>query len=195
MTEKMGQKTEMPPLHRTVVLVGIMGAGKTAIGRRLAKQIDFPFVDADVEIEKAAGCTITEIFERHGEQAFRDGERRVISRLLDAPPQILATGGGAFMDTEIRHLIHEKAVSIWLKADLEVVLERVSRRGGRPLLTQGNPRETLERLLVEREPVYAEADITIQSRDKPLAVTVDVVTAALADFLTEHPQSAKIPVN
>ena len=139
-------------LPRTVALVGLMGAGKSSIGRRLAQRLKVPFIDADAEIEAAAGATIEEIFERHGEAAFREGERRVIARLLEGPVQVLATGGGAFMDPATRALMRERAITVWLRADLELLLSRVTRRNNRPLLKGGDPRAVLERLMAERYP-------------------------------------------
>ncbi|HEX6841613.1 MAG TPA: shikimate kinase, partial [Stellaceae bacterium] len=137
--------TAFPPLRvtRTVALVGLMGAGKSSIGRRLAQRLGLPFVDADSEIEAAAGSTIEEIFQRHGEAAFRDGERRVIARLLESPTHVLATGGGAFMDPSTRALLRARTISIWLRADIELMLARVGRRGNRPLLKRGEPRAVL----------------------------------------------------
>ena len=164
---------------RSIVLVGLMGAGKTCIGRRLADRLGLEFVDADTEIEAAADCSIEEIFSRFGEQAFRDGERRVIARLLDGPPRVIATGGGAFVNDETRANIREAGVSIWLKADLDVLLQRVSRRNNRPLLKQGNKRKTLERLLAERTPYYAEADITVETGNESPDATVAKVVKAL----------------
>lgn len=149
-----------------------MGAGKSSIGRRLAQRLGLPFIDADKEIEAAAGCTIEEIFERYGEAAFRDGERRVILRLLDQPAHVLATGGGAFMDSAVRVRVHEVAISIWLHADIDLLLKRVSRRSNRPLLKNGDPRTVLARLMEQRHPVYAEADIRIDSADGPAENTV-----------------------
>jgi shikimate kinase len=169
-------------LPKTIVLVGLMGAGKSCIGRRLAARLDVPFVDADAEIERAAGATIAEIFDRHGEAAFRDGERRVIARLLDGPMGVLATGGGAFMDSETRARIKSRAITVWLKADLETLIERVSRRGHRPLLKNGDPREILARLMALRGPVYAEADITVETGHAPATATVERVIEALAAF-------------
>jgi shikimate kinase len=157
----------MPPTSRSIVLIGLMGAGKTTIGRRLAAQLGLPFFDADHEIEAAAGCSVTEIFERHGEPAFRDVERKVIARLLEGPRHVLATGGGAFMNLQTRTLIREKALSIWLRADLDLLMERVSRRQNRPLLKTPNPRATMEKLMTERYPIYAEADLTIDSTGAP----------------------------
>lgn len=152
---------------RSIVLVGMMGVGKSTIGRRMAARLRLPFVDADTEIEAAAGLTIPEIFERHGEPHFRDGEARVIARLLDGGPIVLATGGGAFMREETRRRIAAKAVSIWLKADPDVIMRRVRRRADRPLLQTADPEATVTRLLSEREPVYGSADLTIASRDVP----------------------------
>lgn len=173
-------------LTRPLVLVGLMGAGKSAVGRRVAARLDVPFIDADAEIETAAGCTIQEIFDRHGEAAFRDGERRVISRLLTTePPHVLATGGGAFMDPETRALILEHAISVWLRADLEVLFKRVNRRGHRPLLKTEDPRATLARLIDLRYPVYAEADIIVDSKDGPIEAMVERVIDAVARYLAQ----------
>ncbi|MBL8701280.1 MAG: shikimate kinase [Alphaproteobacteria bacterium] len=168
------------PAGRSIVLVGLMGAGKSSIGRRLAQRIGLEFLDADQEIERAAGCTIEEIFARFGEPEFRAGERRVIGRLLEERgPIVLATGGGAFMDPETRARIRERGVSVWLRADLDVLYRRVARRNNRPLLKQGNPREILERLIGVRYPVYAEADVTVESDDSPPETTVEKVIEAL----------------
>ena len=169
----------MRSLEKTLVLVGMMGAGKTSVGRRLANMLAVPFRDADAEIELAAGCTINEIFERYGEPAFRDVERKVIARLLGEPPHILATGGGAFMDEGTRARIKENAISIWLKAPIELLLERVLRKDTRPLLRNTDRRSALERLLKEREPTYAQADITIQSDDGPHDTAVKGIIAAI----------------
>jgi len=168
---------------RSVVLVGMMGAGKSSIGRRLAGELGLAFVDADLEIEKAAGMTIPEIFESQGEDYFRSGEARVIARLLDCGPQVLATGGGAFMNPRTRELVREKGISIWLKADADILLRRVKRRTDRPLLKTGDPAATLARLLAERDPVYAEADLVIQSRDEPHEIIMSEIIAALAGKL------------
>jgi shikimate kinase len=168
-----------PERKRTVVLIGLMGAGKSCIGRRLAQQLDLPFIDADREIEAAAGCTIPEIFESHGERAFRDGERRVILRLLEGPPHVLATGGGAYMDPETRAAIRARAIAIWLRADLDLMVKRVSRRNDRPLLRGVDPRVKLANLIEERYPVYAEADIVVDSIDAPPEETVAAVRRAL----------------
>ncbi len=182
MTELASAVARTDPLRvpRTVVLVGLMGAGKSAIGRRLAARLGLPFVDADREIEAAAGCTIEDIFERFGEPAFRAGERRVILRLLSEPVHVLATGGGAFMDAEIRAAVKAQGISVWLRADLELLLRRVSRRTDRPLLKGGDPREILERLMATRYPVYAEADLVVDSLDGPAEAMVEAVLAALA---------------
>jgi shikimate kinase len=161
------------------VLVGMMGAGKSTIGRRLAARLRLPFMDADTEIEAAAGMTIPEIFEAHGEKHFRDGEARVIARLLESGPGVLATGGGSFMREETRRRIGDKAVSIWLKADTDVIMKRVKRRTDRPLLQTVDPAATVNRLLAEREPVYGCADITVASRDVPHDKIVDECMAAL----------------
>jgi len=164
---------------RSIVLVGMMGAGKSSVGRRLATRLGIPFVDADGEIEAAAGMPIPEIFSIHGEAYFRSGEARVIARLLDGGPQVLSTGGGAFMNPETRAAIRAKGISLWLKADFEVLLRRVKRRTDRPLLKTADPAETLERLIAERYPVYAEADVTIHSREVPHERIVDEILAAL----------------
>lgn len=173
---------DLPP-GRSLVLVGMMGAGKSAVGRRLAARLGLPFVDADAEIEAAAGCSIADIFEVHGEPAFREGERKVIARLLDGPPRVIATGGGAFMSEETRALIAAKAISIWLRADLETLVARVARRSHRPLLRDGDPRRILSALSAERDPVYALADVIVESDDAPLATMVNRVLAAVAAFL------------
>jgi shikimate kinase len=164
---------------RSIVLVGMMGAGKSTIGRRLAARLHLPFSDADTEIEAAASMSIPDIFETHGEAYFRNGEARVIARLLDNGPAVVATGGGAFMREETRDRIREKAVSIWLKADAEIIMRRVRRRADRPLLQTENPEATVSRLLEQREPVYQNADLTIASRDVPHDRIVDECIAAL----------------
>ena len=174
-----------PP--KTLVLVGLMGAGKSCIGRRLASRLGLAFADADQEIERAAGCSVAEIFERHGEEDFRAGERRVIARLLDNPIQVLATGGGAFMDPRTRALIRERAISIWLRADLDLLMRRVSRRNDRPLLRVADPRQRLSELMDMRYPIYAEADITVDSADGPPEATLERVLAALDSFLANGP--------
>jgi len=168
---------------KTIALVGLMGAGKTAVGRRLAQRLGIEFSDADAEIEKAANATIAEIFAVSGEPFFRDREREVIKRLLANPVHVLATGGGAFMDPSTRALLRERAITIWLRADLDLILARVMRRNNRTLLKDGDPRVVLERLMAERYPIYAEADITVDSVDGPTEVTLERVLAALASYL------------
>jgi len=175
------QPSASPLPAKPIVLVGLMGAGKSSIGKRLAARLGLPFVDADDEIEKAANLTISEIFERHGEAAFRDGERRVIGRLLAERPGVLATGGGAFMDAQTRALILERAISIWLRAEIEVLLKRVARRSNRPLLQNKDPRQVLEGLMAERYPVYALADIVIDTGDGPHDIVVDQVLTTLRE--------------
>lgn len=177
-------------LPRTVALVGLMGAGKSAIGRRLAARLELPFIDADDEIERAAGCTISEFFERFGEPEFRNGERRVISRLLDGPPHVLSTGGGAYIDNETRALMKEKALTVWLRADLDVLHDRVKKRTHRPLLQQGNPRDILARLIEHRYPIYAEADLVVDSTAQPADRTTDEVFEALRRHLAPAPEGA-----
>ena len=174
---------------RSVVLVGMMGAGKSTIGRRLAARLGLRFMDADVEIEVAhAGMTIPEIFATHGEPYFRDGEARVIARLLDGGPAVIATGGGAFMREETRNRIREKAISLWLKADIDVIMKRVRRRADRPLLQTEDPVATVSRLLEAREPVYRTADLTIASRDVPHDRIVEECLDALrARLCAENP--------
>ncbi|MDX2265139.1 MAG: shikimate kinase [Hyphomicrobiales bacterium] len=167
---------------KSIAMIGLMGAGKSAIARRLALRLDLPYVDADAEIEAAAGQTIEEIFANHGEGFFRDGERRVIARLLESGPLVLATGGGAYMNAETRDRMRARAVTIWLKADLPVLMSRVARRDNRPLLKTGDPRAVMERLIAERYPVYALADITIESRDVAHEVIVEEIMAALAEI-------------
>ncbi len=168
---------------RSIVLVGMMGAGKSTIGRRLSARLGLSFLDADIEIEAAAGMSIADIFESRGEPDFRDGEARVIARLLDSGPAVLATGGGAFMRKETRDRIRGKAVSIWLKADAEIIMRRVKRRSDRPLLQTADPEATVARLISEREPVYREADLTVLSRDVPHEKIVDECLAALHGLL------------
>jgi shikimate kinase len=169
---------------RSIVLVGMMGVGKSSIGRRLAARLGVPFVDADAEIEKAAGMSIADIFARHGEADFRSGEARVIARLLDGGPQVLATGGGAVMNADTRAAIKAKGVSIWLSAELDVLMRRINKRKTeRPLLQTADPAATLRELLTAREPVYAQADLTVQSREVPHDAIVSEIMAALAAFL------------
>jgi shikimate kinase len=165
---------------RSLVLIGMMGAGKSSIGRRLAARMGLPFVDADTEIELAAGMSIPDIFEEHGEAYFRAGEARVITRLLADGPRVMATGGGAFMNPGTRDLIADRGLSVWLKAEIDVLMRRIRRRSDRPLLQTADPEATLAKLIAERYPVYAEADLTIQSREVPHDVIVDEIVAALA---------------
>jgi len=176
-------ETERPELPKTLVLVGMMGAGKTAVGRKLSARLGLPFMDADEEIEAAAGRTIDEIFAEHGEKAFREGENRVIQRLLSQPVCILATGGGAFMDDRTRAIIRENGISVWLRADLNTLWQRVRRRSHRPLLKTKNPKQTLEDLIAKRYPVYATADITVESDQGPLDMTADRVIKSVNRFL------------
>jgi shikimate kinase len=167
---------------RSVVLVGLMGAGKTSIGRRLAEILGLPFVDADQEIEAAAGKSIPDIFAEHGEAHFRDGEKRVIARLLDSGNQVLATGGGAFMNAETRESVRQRGISVWLKADLALLMQRVLKRGGRPLLDNPDPEAVMRKLMEERYPVYATADITVESTDAHHAAMVNEVLRALGQW-------------
>ena len=166
--------------RRSIVLVGMMGAGKSSIGRRLALRLGIPFVDADVEIEKAAGMTINDIFAVRGEAEFRAGEARVILRLLESGPQVLATGGGAFTNPDTRTAIGAKGISIWLKAEFDVLMKRIKRRHDRPLLKTADPGATLRKLMEERDPVYALADLTVQSREVMHEKIVDEIVSALA---------------
>ena len=177
-----------PLRARTIALVGLMGVGKSSVGRRLANALDLPFKDADHEIEAAAGRTIPEIFAEMGEPAFREGERRVIARLLDDPPHVLATGGGAFMNDETRRLIKEKAVSVWLKADLDILARRIGRKDTRPLVSGKDPLAVLTELAETRYPIYAEADIMVETGDTPHHVAVDQILRALAAHLQEPSQ-------
>ena len=172
------------PFQKPIVLVGLMGAGKTSIGRKLADRMQVPFVDADQELEKAAGCTITEFFEKFGEKEFRRGEKRVIARLLKSCPCVLATGGGAFMDLETRTMIKNKAVSVWLNADLNTLDGRLARRSGRPLLQTKNPRATLQSLMEKRYPIYAEADMIVETINDSVDVTVDKVYKSIIDYFS-----------
>jgi shikimate kinase len=184
------RRGEQIPL-RTIVLIGLMGAGKSCVGRRLAARIGRPFVDADAEIELAAGCTIAEIFDKLGEAAFREGERRVMARLLEGKPSVLASGGGAFIDPDTRKLIAAKGVSVWLRADLEVLVKRTAGREHRPLLQKGDPHVVLRNLMEKRHPIYAEADLIVDTADQPADATVDRVLAALRT----HAQPVSQPVH
>ncbi len=186
-----GQDSRAALRGKTIVLVGLMGVGKSSVGRRLAAALDLPFRDADNEVEAAAGRSIPEIFAEMGEPAFRDGERRVIARLLDEPPHVLATGGGAFVNAETRALIKSKALAVWLKADLELLARRVSRKDGRPLLKGRDPMEVLREHARLRYPAYGEAHLTVETADTPHAVAVEAVMQALASHLA--PPSAGEP--
>lgn len=166
-------------LDRTVALVGMMGVGKSTVGKKLAESLAAPFVDSDEEIERAAGLSVQEIFERHGEPEFRRGERRVIERLLGGPPIVLATGGGAYMDPHTRALLKDKATTVWLRADLDLIWKRVNRRDTRPLLKRENPKQVLADLLAARGPIYAEADIVVDSGDGPASDAVKAIRDAM----------------
>lgn len=171
----------MPP--QTIVLVGLMGCGKTSIGKRLAKRLELPFHDSDVEVEAAAGCPIKDIYDIYGEAAFQSGENRVINRLLEQPTHILATGGGSFAYDATREVIKQKSISVWLKADLETLVARVSRRSDRPMFKGDNQREVLEKLVEDYYPLYAEADIHVDTLDEPTNSTVDRVITQISDFV------------
>jgi len=177
-----------PLRHRTIALVGLMGVGKSSVGRRLANALELPFHDADAEVEAAAGRSISDIFNDLGEPAFREGERRVIARLLDQPAHVLATGGGAFMNPETRALIKARAVSVWLKTDLEVLARRVSRKDSRPLLKGKDPLAVLQQLAEVRYPAYGEADLIVETGDAPHHVTVDQLIRALSAYLADQAQ-------
>ena len=172
--------------ERTIALVGLMGVGKSTIGRKLATALELPFKDADQEIETAAGCSVADIFAARGEAEFRAGERRVIARLLEEGPHVLSTGGGAFMNPDTRALLKQKARTVWLKAELEVLVRRCSRKDSRPLLIGRDPRQVLGALIEERYPVYAEADIAIETDDRPAQATVEALIVALQ----RQPQAA-----
>ena len=180
MTNNPASAPQALSVDRIIVLVGLMGAGKSCVGRRVAQRLGIPFVDADAEVEAAAGCSIADIFEQYGEEAFRDGERRVIARLLDGPPSVLATGGGAFIDEETRNLILEKGVSVWLRADPETLVARTSGRTHRPLLNTGDPEKTLADLIDTRYPVYSMADIVVDTGSDSATVTCNRVIDALS---------------
>jgi len=166
---------------KSIVMVGLMGCGKSAVGRRLAARLGLPFVDADEEIEKAAGQSIEDIFTEHGEPYFREGERKVLARLMRSGPQVLATGGGAFMNPETRAAIMERGISVWLKADLPLLVRRVGKRNNRPLLKGGDPEAVMRTLMDLRYPIYAQADITVESRDVPHEVIVAEIIERLAE--------------
>ena len=170
-------------LDRPVVLVGLMGVGKSTVGRRLAKRLGLPFVDSDAEIEDAAGCTAAEIFERYGEQDFRDGERRLVARLVEGEVRVIATGGGAFVDPTTRQLLNERAITIWLDAPVDILAQRTARRDTRPLLKNGDPKGTLERLAAERRSSYSQAHIHVKSGDGAHKDVVDQILRALEEHL------------
>ncbi len=187
MTEEKSQtskpgRIEAPWANRTIALVGLMGAGKSTVGRRLANALHRPFFDSDDEIEKAAGLSVADIFSLHGESEFRRGEQRVLERLLSMDPHVLATGGGAYMNEATRNMLREKAVTVWLNADLETLWKRVSKRGHRPLLKADNPKAVLSDLLRKREPIYAEADLIVVSEDGPHSHTVSSILKALENW-------------
>jgi shikimate kinase len=170
-------------LDRPIVLVGLMGAGKSTVGRRLAKRLGIPFVDSDVEIEEASGASTAELFERYGERDFRDGERRLVARLVDGTVRVIATGGGAFIDPRTRELLNDRAITIWLDAPIDVLAERTARRNTRPLLRKGNRAATLTRLSEERQPMYEEAQIHIRSGNGAHGDVVEAIVTALQDHL------------
>lgn len=172
---------------KSIVLIGLMGAGKSSVGRRLAAALGLPFKDADTEIEAASNLSIPEFFDRHGEAAFRDGERKVISRLLNDKKHVLATGGGAYMDPETRQVIAENGCSVWLKADLDTLLKRCLKRNTRPLLRQGDPRQTLNDLMTTRYPVYAKADVSVESGEGPH----EIVVSKIINALVEHQKNSQ----
>ena len=177
---------------RTIVLVGMMGVGKTTVGRRLAPKLGLPFFDADKEIEKAAGMSVSDLFTEHGEESFRRGEAQVIHRLVSGPPILLATGGGALTTQETRELIAREAISVWLRSDIDTIMRRATRRGTRPLLQKGDARQTLLKLMEEREPFYSNADIAVDSQPGPHGKTVDAIIEALRPLLateTEQKQT------
>ena len=178
----METKKGIPAIDKTIVLVGLMGAGKTCIGRRIAGKLKLPFFDSDREIEEAAGCSISDIFERYGETAFRDCERKVIARIMSSSVSILASGGGAFMNEQTRDVIAQNGVSLWLRADLDLLVSRTAGRTHRPILMRGNGREILADLIEKRYPVYASADIIVDSLDTTPDVTVKAVMHALQDY-------------
>ena len=179
--------------ERAIVFVGLMGAGKTAIGRRVAQLLDLPFIDSDHEIEAVSRMTIPELFETYGEPEFRALEQRVIDRLLREGPCVVSTGGGAFMAANTRERIAEHGVSVWLKADLDLLMERVSRNQNRPLLKSPDPRAVMERLMAERYPVYAEADITVETRDAKREIIADETLAKLGDHLDRVQEEGTAP--
>lgn len=183
MKEKPKRYSSSLVLPKTLVLVGMMGAGKSSVGWRLARRLGVPFSDTDQEVEKAAGCSVADIFETWGEQAFRDAERRVLKRLLGGPIQVLSTGDGTFFDEESQKLIKENAISLWLRADPEILYERVIRRDTRPLLFEGDAKQILDEMIERRYPIYARADLTVESNDDAHEATIERVIEALKDFI------------
>lgn len=183
MKEKPKRYSASLVLPRTLVLVGMMGAGKSSVGWRLARKLGIPFSDTDQEVEKAAGCSVADIFETWGEQAFRDAERRIIKRLLAGPVQVVSTGDGAFFDDESRALIKENAISVWLRADPEILYERVIRRDTRPLLFEGDAKQILDEMVERRYPIYAKADLTVESNDDAHEATIERVIEALKNYI------------
>jgi shikimate kinase len=179
--------------RRSIVLVGMMGSGKSSVGRRLAARIGIPFVDADAEIEKAAGMSITDIFAVRGEAEFRSGEARVIRRVLQGGPQVVSTGGGAFMDPETRAAVAASGISIWLNAEFDILMKRIRRRHDRPLLKNSDPGATLRKLMTERDPIYALADLIVESRDEPHDRIVDDIVRALHLHLVSQSATASVP--
>lgn len=169
--------------EKTIVIIGMPGSGKSSVGRKLAARLGLPFVDSDAEVERAAGMTIEQIFDNLGEPAFRDGEHRVIARLLEGPPCVLSTGGGAFLNAATRDLVRKHALSVWLKAEIDVLLDRTSRRDNRPLLRNGDHSKILQELLAQREPFYATADIVVTSDTRPVDNMAERVVRALYDFV------------
>lgn len=170
-------------LNKPIVMVGLMGAGKTKIGGLLAKSLGLPFIDADAEIERTAGCAIADIFEKYGEPEFRDLERKVIARLLGGEIKVLAPGGGALMNDQTAELVHASAISVWLRADLDILVERTARNNKRPLLKNGDPREILQGLIDRRYPVYARSDVVVDSTLAEAEHTLEVLLKALADYM------------
>lgn len=183
MKEKPKRYSASLVLPKTLVLVGMMGAGKSSVGWRLARKLGIPFSDTDQEVEKAAGCSVADIFETWGEKAFRDAERRIIKRLLGGPVQIVSTGDGAFFDEESRALVKEHAISLWLRADPEILYERVIRRDTRPLLFEGDAKQILEEMVERRYPIYAKADLTVESNDDAHEATIERVIESLKDYI------------
>ena len=177
------QSEPLPQLDHTIVLLGLKGSGKSKIGRRLAERLQLPFFDSDTEFEAAAGCSISEYFTEHGEAAFREGERKVIERLMEGPPCVLSTGGGAFCDESTRHLIKTTGYSLWLRAELDLLVRRTAGRDHRPLLKQGNPRDILARLIEQRHPLYEQADMVVDTTEVPPDVTLEKVLETLTTYL------------